>query len=163
MMKRFLTLVLLVLMASSLAKAKIPYFENDTLLKNDLEIVWPMVLTIKIEYDLVNAQLEFLTSKSEKNLFLKKFESFIKEKYFDQVITLNYKQGKLLLLLIDRQLGKTPYELLREYRNIWRAGFWQKFAKLMGVDLKEEYYPEEYPVLEKEIINLQKAGIELLN
>lgn len=162
-MKRLLILLFLGCITSSFLKAKVPYFENDTLLRNDLAIVWPMVLTVKIEYDLANAQLEFLQSKAEKDQFLEAFEGFIKEKYFKQVVSLNYKQGKLLLLLIHRQLGKTPYDLLREYRNIWRANFWQKFAKLVGADLKEEYYPDEYPVLEEEIIRFQQAGIELLN
>lgn len=161
-MKRLLTLVLFGFMASSMLKAKVPYFQNDSLLHSDLEVVWPMILTVKIEYDLANAQLEFLVNKSEKEQFLEEFEGFIKEKYFKRVMDLNYKQGKLLLLLIHRQLGKTPYELLREYRNIKRANFWQRFAKLMGTNLKEEYDPEDYPVLEHEIILMQEAGIELL-
>ena len=162
-MKRLLILLLLGCMTSSLLKAKIPYFENDTLLRSDLEVVWPMVLTVKVEYDLANAQLEFLQTKQEKDHFMEEFESFIKDKYFHQVMALNYHQGKLLVLLIHRQLKKTPYDLLREYRNIWRANFWQRFARLFGANLKEEYYPDEYPVLEREIIHLQKAGIELLN
>ena len=162
-MKHLLILLFWGCVASSVLKAKVPYFENDTLLRNDLEVVWPMVLTVKVEYDLTNAQLEFLQSKAEKEQFLENFESFIRETYFKQVINLNYKQGKLLLLHIHREIGKTPYDLLHEYRNIWRAIFWQKFAKLVGTDLREEYYPEEYPVLEKEIVRLQRAGIELLH
>lgn len=162
MKQTILFLLFLCFLSCKFLDAKVPYFENDSLLRSDLELVWPMILTVKIEYDLANAQLEFLHTNAEKNKFLKEFESFIKEKYFKKVMSLNYKQGKLLILLIHRQLGQTPYDLIKQYRNIWRANFWQRFASILGTNLKEEYYPEDYPILEKEIVILQNEGIELL-
>src|SRR5690606_27880401 len=98
-------------------KEELTYFENDSLLRNDFQVVWPMLLTVKIEYELANAQLSFMNSKTEKEKFLKDFEEFIRKKYFKEVIKLNYFQGKLLILLIHKELGKTAYALLREYRD----------------------------------------------
>ncbi len=129
-------------------------------LKTDLEKVWPLVQTVKIEYDLAIAQMEFLRSKEEKKEFMEKYEAFVKNKYFKKITDLNIRQGKLLLLLIHRELGKTPYELLKEYRSVRRANFWEQFAHLAGTSLKEEYSPLEYPAIEFEIKRIDSILLE---
>lgn len=142
--------VQLVLCSSTFAKQK-----NDTnQLKTDLTLLWPLAQTVKIEYDLVNAQLQFYKIESEKKIFLKKFELFVKDKYFKKVLELNLRQGKLLVLLISREIGKTPFELLKENIGFQRAIFWQRFAKILGANLREKYNPKEHYELETEIHNL---------
>jgi hypothetical protein len=156
----FLLLITHLYVPSS-GKTEVPYFENDSLLKSDLEVVWPLLLTVKIEYELANAQLEFLGSKAEKELFLKEFEEFIRKKYFKEVIKLNYFQGKLLILLIHKELGKTAYELLKEYRNVSRANFWQSMASMFGVSLKEQYSAANYPLLDRFFREKSEKAIKL--
>ena len=95
---------------------------------------------------MATAQLEFCKSADEKKAFMKKYEEFIKENYFKKVLSLNLRQGKILLLLIDREIGKTPFELLKENRSIKRAMFWQRFAKITGANLREKYNPINYPL-----------------
>ena len=48
-------------------------------------------------------------------------------------------QGKLLLKLIDRELGRTSFYIIREYRGKLSAGFWQTVARIFGNDLKKPY------------------------
>ena len=124
-------------------------------LRNDLALVWPLAQTVKIEYDLVSAQLQFYKTEAEKESFLKEYELFVKEKYFKRVLELNLRQGKLLLLLINREVGKTPFELLKENIGLQRAVFWQRFAKIVGANLREKYDPKEYPFIEIEIQQLR--------
>jgi hypothetical protein len=129
-------------------------------LQSDLEIVWPLVQIVKVEYDLVNAQLELLTTEKERKTFLETYEEFVKKKYFDQVKTLNLRQGKLLLLLIHRETGRTPFDLLTEYRNLRRAISWQRMARLVGADLRAEYSANSYPEIEKIVKELiRKNGL----
>jgi len=161
MIVQIITLILLALMNGTALKNDVPYFENDSLIRNDLEIVWPLVQTVKIEYDLANAQLAFLETKAEKDQFLKEFEEFIKKKYFKEVFKLNFEQGKLLILLIHKEIGKTAYELLKEYRNISRANFWNRMASMFGASLKEEYTSEQYPTLEMVVQEKQPTFILL--
>lgn len=127
-------------------------------LKNDLELVWPLAQTVKIEYELTTVQLHFYNTKAEREQFIKEFEHFIKDKYFSNVLELNMRQGKLLLLLIDRELGKTSYDLLKEYLGNQRAQFWQRFANLLGANLKEKYIANNNPIIENEIHQLLKKG-----
>jgi hypothetical protein len=132
--------------------------KKEALLYNDLSKVWPFAQTVKVEYDLVLAQLEIMENDSLKKDFLTNYEEYVKDTYFDRLVRLNIRQGKLLLLLIDRELGKTPYELLRDFRNKERADFWQKFAKFLDADLKGKYDPTVYPEIEEIVIKLSEVN-----
>jgi hypothetical protein len=128
--------------------------KKELQLYEDLSKVWPFSQTVKVEYELVLAQLEMMENDSLKKDYLANYEEYVKDAYFDRLVRLNIRQGKLLLLLIDRELGKTPYELLRNFRDKERADFWQKFAKFLGADLKGKYDPKVYPEIEAIIIKL---------
>ena len=133
---------------------------KENQLHNDLEKVWPFLQTVKVEYELVVAQLEVMDNDSSKKMFLTDYEDYIKDAYFNQLIKLNIRQGKLLLLLIDRELGKTPYQLLVQFRDAERADFWQKIAQFLGADLKLKYDPFFYPEIESYVKELSKHEIQ---
>jgi hypothetical protein len=128
--------------------------KKEVQLNDDLSKVWPFSQTVKVEYDLVLAQLEIMENDSLKNEFLIHYEKYIEDTYLNQLVRLNIRQGKLLLLLIHRELGKTPYELLLSFRNKDRADFWQKLASFLGADLKAKYDPTVYPEIEAIVLHL---------
>ena len=136
---KYLLVTILIFISISLCAKK------DSQLESDLNKIWPLVQTVKIEYDLVMVQLEMMEEGEKKEKFLLEYETFVKKKYFDEVVKLNIRQGKLLLLLIHREIGRTPYDLLKEFLNLSRANFWQRFASFLGADLKTKYSPEKYP------------------
>ena len=51
-------------------------------------------------------------------------------------------QGQLLMKLIDREVGKSSFSIIKEYKNGIAAGFWQGIAKVFESDLKKHYEPE---------------------
>lgn len=51
-------------------------------------------------------------------------------------------QGKLLIKLVDREIGKSPYSVIKSYKSGISAGFWQGVAKVFGQDLKNHYDPK---------------------
>ena len=59
-------------------------------------------------------------------------------------------QGQLLMKLIDREVSKSSYSIIKDYKNGIAAGFWQGVAKLFGSDLKKHYDPsgEDRPIEE---------------
>ena len=75
-------------------------------------------------------QKEKYLSEFQKNLF-DTFEKPLKD------LTIN--QGKLLLKLIDREMGLSSFYIIKNYRGGAAAGFWQGIAKLFGSDLKKPY------------------------
>ena len=71
---------------------------------------------------------------------------------------LTVSQGKLLLRLIDRQTGITPYEIIKDYKGKAAAGFWQGIAKLFGSDMKNPYDPEGEDKQTEELVILYNKG-----
>ena len=69
-----------------------------------------------------------------KNDLLKEFEPIFRG--------LTLKQGLMMIRLIDREVGQTPYYILKRYLDAPTATFWQGVAKVFGSDLKKPYDPE---------------------
>jgi hypothetical protein len=130
--------------------------KKEAQLNSDLEKIWPFIQTVKVEYELVLAQLETIECDSVRKEFLLTYEEYVKDAYFDKVVKLNVRQGRLLLLLIHRELKKTPYELLITFLNQERADFWQKMALILDADLKGKYFPLIYPEMERIIQRLSR-------
>jgi hypothetical protein len=151
--------ILLLTLSSAIARRN----DNGERLRDDMHKIWPFLQTVKIEYNLVQAQLEFMTDLAERDTFLYNYEQYVKKAYFNELIKLNTRQGKLLLLLIHRELGKTPFELLRFYLDLERATFWQKFAKFLGADLKEKYIARNHPEMEAIIEELDSLQNPVIN
>jgi len=80
--------------------------------------------------------------KHQKNKYINSIQKEIFEKYEPVIRDMTVSQGKLLIILIGRETGYTPYEIIHDYKNGAAAGFWQGIAKLFGGDLKREYDPE---------------------
>ncbi len=64
------------------------------------------------------------------------------EQYTPQMKKLTFRQGKMLIKLIDRECDQTGYELIKVFMGSFKANFYQTFAALFGASLKKEYDPE---------------------
>lgn len=71
-------------------------------------------------------------SALQKQLF-KDFESSFRD--------MSIQQGAVLMKLVGRETGITPYEIIKNYKSGVAAGFWQGIAKLFDNDLKSQYDP----------------------
>lgn len=69
-------------------------------------------------------------SKIEKELILKHGYSIKK---------LKKGEGRILIRLIDRETNKTSYEIIKDFRNVFSASFWQITAKIFGHNLRSVY------------------------
>lgn len=76
----------------------------------------------------------------------------------DEVRHMTISQGQLLVRLVDRELGKTPYAVVKDYKNRAAAGFWQGIAKLFKQDLKKRYDPEGEDKQTEELVRLWENG-----
>lgn len=62
--------------------------------------------------------------------------------YTPQMKKLTFRQGKMLIKLIDRECDQTGFELIKVFMGSFKANFYQTFAALFGASLKKEYDPE---------------------
>lgn len=80
-------------------------------------------------------------------------------KDFDKSIrNMTISQGKLLVRLIDREIGKSSYSIVKDYRSSIAAGFWQGIAKLFGQDLKTPYDPDGEDRKTEELVEIWEEG-----
>ncbi len=72
---------------------------------------------------------------------------------------LTVTQGKILLLLIDRQTGFTTFELVKELRGSFNASMYQGLAILFGHSLKLNYEPRGKHWMIEDIVRKIELGI----
>ena len=75
-----------------------------------------------------------------------------------QMKSMTVSQGALLMKLIDREVGKSSYSIIKDYKNGVAAAFWQGVAKVFGSDLKKPYDPEGEDKLTEELVQIWEAG-----
>ena len=71
---------------------------------------------------------------------------------------MSFSQGKLLLRLIDREIGQSSYSIIKNYRGGAAAGFWQGVAKIFGSDLKKPYDRFGQDRLTEELVQMYQRG-----
>lgn len=81
-------------------------------------------------------------SEKEQKEYYKKLEKDLFAQYKPRLKRLNYRQGKLLVRLVDRECERQSYAIIREFLGIKRAFFWNMFGKMFGVSLKAEWDPD---------------------
>ena len=91
-----------------------------------------------------------------------KYISAIQKELFDvfegQMRKLTVSQGALIMKLVDREVGKSSYDVIKGYKNGIAAGFWQGIAKIFGTDLKRPYDPEVEDREVEELVKIWEDG-----
>lgn len=119
------------------------------LLYEDLKRTYHLSQIVSSEVKLVNAELDSIyTTKAQAKKYLKWYEKHTFQTYIDTLRSLNKRQIKLFIKLIDRETGSSPYDLIKKYRGGMDAFFWQLSANALLVNLKSEYDPDEDAMIE---------------
>ncbi len=127
-------------------------------LEVDLMKTYPLALFVSSELKIVNTEFESnSTDQAKRKVYIKWYQKYIYKTYIDSLKTLNSHQGRLLLKLIHRETGKTPYELIKSYRGGFNALVWQSLAFMAGANLNSNYDPNENIMIEH-IIRRYKSG-----
>ena len=97
-------------------------------------------------------------NKREQRKFWKQYEKVLYDQYEDQFRQMTAAQGQMLMKLIDRESGRTSFEVIKYYKGSLVANFWQGIAKMVGNNLKEEYDGNDKDKITERIIILVEAG-----
>ena len=89
----------------------------------------------------LNDRLSTIKSKRQKKRYTKLVEKFLKEELTEELSKLTRSEGAILIKLIHRQTGITPYELIKDLRNGISAFFYNTTAKFFDMNLKTEFLP----------------------
>ena len=120
---------------------------------------YPYALVAKklvIEADSTIAADKLKGAKREK--YINQVQKELFEVFEGQMRNLTVSQGALIMKLIDREVGKSSYNLIKGYKSNITAGFWQGVAKVFGSDLKKPYDPEGEDKDTEELVKIWESG-----
>jgi len=104
--------------------------------------VYPYALEakdIKAEVDKTFAENGLSNRKKDK--YINAIQKDLLDRYDPVLRSMTVSQGKVLIKLISRETGLTPYEIIKTYKSSVAAGFWQGIAKMFTGDLKVAFDP----------------------
>ena len=97
-------------------------------------------------------------TSAEKNAYMDGLQMDLL-KIFEPIIRkMTISQGQLLCRLVDREIGKSSYELVKYYRGGLSAWFWNGVGKLFNQDLKAHYDPTGIDAPTEELVMAWEDG-----
>jgi uncharacterized protein (DUF2164 family) len=87
-------------------------------------------------------------SKKDAKKQLKKLEDELTKEFEEPLKKLTKLQGKIMIKMIEKELGQSMYDLLKGIKGSFSAFYWNAFSKLYSYDLKEGYNSGTYPILD---------------
>ena len=143
-----------------------PVFTNNndlrkfTKLVRNLKVVYPYAKIGKAIYEDIQKKIDTIPNKRDRSKYIKEREKELMSKYEDELKALTMNQGQLLMKLMDREVNKTTYEIIKETRGSMQAFMWQQLARLFGSDLKIGYDANgDDKIIEKIIILIDNGQL----
>jgi len=103
-------------------------------------------------------QLASLENEKEQKAFIQSAEEEIMDEFEKDVKRLTVSQGIILVKLIDRETGRTSYQVIKDLKGGFTAFFWQGIARIFGNNLKAEYDPVDTDRVIEDIVLGIEAG-----
>ena len=99
-----------------------------------------------------------IDSEKERKEYIDLAEKEIMTEFEKDVRHLTVTQGIILVKLIDRETGRTSYQVIKELKGGFTAFFWQGIARIFGNNLKTEYDPADQDKVMEDIVLGIEAG-----
>lgn len=117
-------------------------YQYDRLKYNVLKVL-PYAMFARKRYSKLNQDLALTTSKKDQRKLVRACDKEIKDMFNREIKNMTIYQGEILIKLIDRETGKSTYDLVRELRGGVVAFAYQSIARVAGHNLKHQYNPQE--------------------
>ena len=119
---------------------------------------YPLAKQASLEMAKMEKQLLAVKDKKEQEKLSKELQKQLIKQYTPVILKMTISEGKVLLKLIDRETEQTAYQIIKDFRGGFVAGFWQMFAKMFGNNLKLEYEPETNDRILEQIVTYYEMG-----
>jgi len=135
------------------------HYEQWTKTKHNVKKVYPYAILAAAKLKEYDKALEKMEDEHMRKVFLKVCEKDLKKEFEDELKELSTSQGKILMKLIDRESGKTTYEIVEQLRGSFQAAMWNALACLFGNNMKVNYDPIEDIMIERAIKLVENGQI----
>ena len=106
----------------------------------------------------MDRRLTQIEGEKERKAYINSAEKEIMNQFEKEVKRLTVTQGIILVKLIDRETGRTSYQVIKDLKGGITAFFWQGIARIFGNNLKAEYDPNGNDMLIEDIVRGIEAG-----
>lgn len=127
-------------------------------LKYNVKKVYPYAILASAKLKEYDKLLSQIPNENDRKRYMKEAEKQLKAEFGEELKKLTMTQGRILIKLIDRQTGKTTYDIVKEMRGSFSAFMWQSVASLFNSSLKDDYDAEGEDKAIEEAIRLIENG-----
>lgn len=107
--------------------------------KYNVKKVYPYAILASAKLKEYDRILATIPNQHERDIYMKQAEAHLTDEFGDELKKLTVTQGKILIKLIDRETGKTTYDVVKNMRGSFSAFMWQGLALMFNSNLKSEY------------------------
>jgi hypothetical protein len=100
--------------------------------------VYPYAVQAIDLYNQILEETEGMSNRKRKR-HIRHENKELKEEFTDRMKNLSKTEGKVLIKMIERQLNKPFYTVIKETRGGFTATYWNSLGKMWGYDLKDGY------------------------
>ena len=127
---------------------KAPYKNSDEIrnyliLKRKVLKTYPYAVLASQRLDSLNKRLNRLNTRYKKKRYTKQIQKYLENEFTEELKKLKQSEGRVLIKLVDRQIGISTYEIVKELRNGIKAFFYNITASFFNLNLKERFNPEK--------------------
>jgi len=127
-------------------------------LKYNVKKVYPYAILAAAKLKEYDNLLAKIPNENERKRYTKLAEKQLKDQFGEELKNLTMTQGRILIKLIDRETGKTTYNIVKDMRGSFSAFMWQGVAVLFSSNLKDEYDGQGEDKAIEEAITLIENG-----
>lgn len=131
--------------------------QNARLVYN-VKKAYPYAKLVGIKLQDYEVMLRNADNDLQRRKLMKQAEDELRAEFEEDIKKLTFRQGIILIKLVDRETGNSSYVLIEELRGKFMAFFWQTFAKVFGMNLKDKYDPYGRDREIEEIVVLIESG-----
>lgn len=115
--------------------------------------VMPYALYAKRRYEQLERDLAVTSDKKTQKKLVRQCDDEIKKMFNTEIKELTITQGQILTKLINREVGRTTYDIVKETKGGFAAFSYQLIARVVGHNLKSTYSATEDRDIESIIVN----------
>lgn len=110
--------------------------------------VYPYALQAITLYEDIAQETEHMNKRQRKR-YIRKEHKELREDFKEQMKSLSRTEGKVLIKMIEKEVGKPFYDIIKDTRGGMTASYWHNLGKFWGYDLKDGYAPGSDPLLDE--------------
>ncbi|MCC6463378.1 MAG: DUF4294 domain-containing protein [Saprospiraceae bacterium] len=110
--------------------------------------VYPYALQAIDLYEDIQGETQDM-NKRQRRRYLRHEHTELKDDFKDQMKNLSRTEGRVLIKMIEKEVGRPFYDVIRETRGSMTAAYWHNLGKIWGYDLKQGYQTGSDPLLDE--------------